>query len=208
MKKLIDEIKMLKGSELKRTIDSRIREFIAAGKRQSNDIFKELCFCILTANFNAERSIRIMDEAGDKFIYLSEKDMAKLLRKLGHRFPNMRAKFIVLARGYKDNIKQILQSMHSEHERRDWLVKNIKGLGNKEASHFLRNIGCIDCAIVDFHIVDLLMKYGLVKRKKPLSRRMYMEIEDLLRQLARRSGLNLAELDLYLWYKETGKVLK
>ena len=34
------------------------------------------------------------------------------------------------------------------------------------------------------------------------------QIEEKLRRLSKPVGLNLAELDLYLWYLETGKVLK
>ena len=34
------------------------------------------------------------------------------------------------------------------------------------------------------------------------------QIENILRQIATKTNLSLGELDLYLWYKETGKVLK
>ena len=91
---------------------------------------------------------------------------------------------------------------------RDWIVKNVKGLGYKEASHFLRNIGFDDFAIIDFHIVDLLADYNLIKKPKNLNRKKYLEIEKILRKISRKTGLTLAELDLYLWYLETGKILK
>ena len=94
------------------------------------------------------------------------------------------------------------------HIDRDWLVKNIKGLGYKEASHFLRNIGHENFAIIDFHIIDLLVRYNLVLRPKYLTLAKYFEIENLLRKIAKKSDLTLAELDLYLWYMETGKILK
>jgi len=91
---------------------------------------------------------------------------------------------------------------------REWLVESVKGLGYKEASHFLRNIGYDDYAIVDFHIVDLLVRHNLIKKPKTLSRVKYLEIEEILRKIAKKSGLTLAELDLYLWFLETNKVLK
>ena len=96
-------------------------------------------------------------------------------------------------------------------ERREKLVKDIKGLGMKEASHFLRNIGFKDVAIVDFHIIDLLNREKLVnfdRKKGGLSKQKYLEIEKVLEDLGKKVGLDLAELDLYLWYMETGKVLK
>jgi len=81
-------------------------------------------------------------------------------------------------------------------------------LGLKEASHFLRNIGFDDYAIIDFHIVDLLVKENLIKRPKTITPKIYLEIETVLKKLAIQVNLTLAELDLYLWYLETGKILK
>ncbi|MHA2326793.1 MAG: 8-oxoguanine DNA glycosylase, partial [Promethearchaeota archaeon] len=91
---------------------------------------------------------------------------------------------------------------------RDWIVKNIKGIGYKEGSHFLRNIGYNNLAIIDFHIIDLLVKSHLIEKPKTLTKKKYLEIEELLKLIGKKLKLNLAELDLYLWYTETGKVLK
>ena len=87
-------------------------------------------------------------------------------------------------------------------------MKHVRGLGWKEASHFLRNIGYTDFAIIDFHIIDVLTKYNIIEKPTVLTKRKYLEIEEFLRKIARKSDLNLAELDLYLWYMETGKILK
>ena len=93
---------------------------------------------------------------------------------------------------------------------RDWLAENVYGLGYKEASHFLRNIGATDLAIIDFHIVDVLVREGLIAKpkSKSLSAKRYLEIERVLKGLAGELGITLAELDLYLWYLETGKIQK
>ena len=208
MKELISIVKKLKNSSLKRIIDFRMKEFEELGKKSSNEIFKELCFCILTANFSAQGGIKIQKEIGDGFLNFSEKVLAKKLSDLGHRFPNARAKFIVDARKYKDDLKKLLNSFDDDKTTREWLVKNIKGLGFKEASHFLRNIGYENVAIIDFHILDLLSKYKLIEKPKTLSPKKYVEIESVLSQLSEKTNTNLGELDLYLWYKETGNVLK
>jgi N-glycosylase/DNA lyase len=208
MEKITEEIERLKKSEIREIIDNRMREFSEMGKRDSKEIFKELCFCLLTANFSASGGIKIQKEINDGFSSLSEQELAKKLSELGHRFPNARAKFIFDARKYSSNIKEILGQFEYETDARNWLVENVKGLGMKEASHFLRNIGYKNVAIIDFHILDLLEKYGLIEKPKTLSPKKYIEIEDLLRQIAKKTGTNLGELDLYLWYKETGKILK
>lgn len=208
MKRLLQSIKNLKNGKIKNLVDTRLREFKEIGNGSSDEIFEELCFCILTANFNAERSMKIQRQIGDRFLSFSESDLAKKLRELGHRFPNTRAKYVVDARKHKNSLKDIVKTFNDDNELREWIVKNVKGIGYKEASHFLRNIGCTSFAIIDFHIIDVLAKHNIIERPKVLTKRKYLEIEDLLREIAGESNVNLAELDLYLWYMETGKILK
>ena len=99
MEELIKLVKKIsKKPEVKRVVDLRIREFRSKRTESVDDIFKELCFCILTANFNAERTIKIQEGIGDGFLRMTEKQIAKNLKDLGHRFPNTRARYIVEAR--------------------------------------------------------------------------------------------------------------
>jgi len=207
MNNLINKIESLKNSEISNLVHNRIKEFKELDKKSNNELFKELCFCILTANFNAEKSIKIQDEIGECFLDDSEEELAKKLKNLGHRFPNTRAEYILESRKYRDSLEDIVQSNNSKKLRK-WIVNNVKGLGYKETSHFLRNIGFDDLAIIDFHIVDILVKHNLIERPKTLTKRKYLEIENLLKKIARKTNLSLAELDLYLWYLETGKILK
>jgi len=208
MKGLIKFAEGLLKGDLKKTVDSRIQEFKEMGSRPGSDIFKELCFCILTANFSAAGGIKIQSEIGNGFLTMTEPELAKKLHELGHRFPNIRAKYIVEARKYADSLKETISSFDNEDEIREWLVKNVPGIGYKEASHFLRNIGFENLAIIDFHIIDLLVKHKLVEKPKTLTRSNYMKIENLLKNIAKKLDISLAELDLYLWCAETGKVLK
>jgi N-glycosylase/DNA lyase len=207
---LIQKINLLKSSDIKSTIDSRMNDFENLGLKNSNEIFKELCFCLMTANFSAHGGIKIQNEINNGFLTLSEDELAKKLSELGHRFPNMRAKFVVLAQTHKNSIKETLQSINDELKMREWVVKNIKGLGMKEASHFLRNIGYKNVAIIDFHIIDLLVKHNLIEKpkNKSLTPKKYIEIENVLKEISKQTNLSLGELDLYLWYEETGKILK
>ncbi|MFX1563249.1 MAG: N-glycosylase/DNA lyase [Promethearchaeota archaeon] len=208
MKRLLESVQNLKNSEVKTLVDARLKEFKEISNSSSNEIFKELCFCILTANFNAERSIEIQKELGDKFLTAPKSDLARRLKELGHRFPDARARYIVDARKYKNSLKDIVKTFHNGNGLREWIVKNVKGIGYKEASHFLRNIGYTDFAVIDFHILDALTRHNIIEKPTVLTRRKYLEIEESLREIARRSDLNLAQLDLYLWYMETSKILK
>ncbi|MEM3074753.1 MAG: N-glycosylase/DNA lyase [Candidatus Pacearchaeota archaeon] len=208
MDELINEIKKLQNSEIKSIIDERMQEFSYLGKKPNKEIFKELCFCLMTANYSALGSIKIQKEVGDGFIDMDKNSLAIRLKSLGHRFPNARAEFIVNARNIIFNIKEKLNELKTDFEKREWLVRNIKGLGMKEASHFLRNIGHKNVAVIDFHIIDLLVKHRIIERPKTLTAKKYLEIEKNLNKLSEIVGISLGELDLYLWYLETGKVLK
>jgi len=205
---LIRLIEDLKRSEVSLLIGERISEFKRLGRGSSREIFKELCYCILCANYSAERSMRIQREIDDGFLTLPPSQLIRRLREMGHRFPKTRASYIVAARKYCDSIKDVIASLKDPREIREWLIRNIRGVGLKEASHFLRNIGYSDLAIIDFHILNLLDRYGLIEKPKTMTKSRYLQIEDELRRLSRDAGLSLAELDLYLWYIETGKILK
>jgi N-glycosylase/DNA lyase len=196
VKNLINQLKKLKKGDIQRLVKARIREF--KSKKSDDELFSELCFCIMTAGFRADKSIEIQKKIGKGFLTLSEKELQKKLKKLGYRYHN-RAAYIVLNRKYAHELK---------NKGREWLVKHIKGLGMKEASHFLRNIGYCDCAIIDFHIIDVLAKYNLIKKPKTLTAKKYIEIEKVLEGISKKTKLTLDELDLYLWYLETGKILK
>jgi len=68
----------------------------------------------------------------------------------------------------------------------------------------LRNTGRKNVAIIDRHILRSLGFFDV----KTLNEKEYLEIEKKLERIAEHSKLNLAELDLYLWSTQTGKVLK
>lgn len=205
MKNLIKEIENLKKSKVKKLIEDRISEF--KDKKTINKIFKELCFCILTANSTAERCIGVHSKVGDGFLDLPKSKLQKKLKQHGCRFHTKRAEYIVEARKYKSLLSKALETKKG-NELRGWLIDNIKGMGYKEASHFLRNIGYDDFAIIDFHIIDVLARHNLIEKPKNLNKQKYLEIENLMKELTNKTNLNLAELDLYLWFSETGKVLK
>jgi len=210
MKHLIHELEKLKKGSIRQIIDKRMSEFSRFQRAGDSDVWGELCFCLMTANFQAEKSIKIQEALKDKFYSASPEEMAASLKVHGHRFPNTRAAFIVEARKHRDGLSKTLKSFSDDSARRAWLVKNVKGIGMKEASHFLRNIGYTNCAIIDFHIIDKLADAGAIERplSKAITPKQYLEIERVLEKLGAKSGLSQAELDLYLWYAETGKVLK
>jgi N-glycosylase/DNA lyase len=207
MNELLTNIQKLKNSSIQTKIQKRIQEFKNVNLLSAEELFQELCFCILTANFNAERSIHIHEHIHECFCTDTKEILSRKLRQQGYRFPNTRAAYIIDSVSKKDALPTIIQTFQRD-ERRTWLAQNIKGLGYKEASHFLRNIGFDDYAIIDSHVLELLERYRFIKQPKTLTKKKYIEIENLLQKIAQQTHLTLAELDLYLWYLETGKILK
>jgi len=212
MERLVRSVASLRRTGAGALVASRMEEFRSKGRQSENEIFKELCFCLLTANYSAEGGMRIQKVVGDGFITLPERPLASRLKSCGHRFPNARARYIVEARKQREGLKEALSSAKTAgvDSAREWLANNILGLGYKEASHFLRNIGHGDFAIIDFHIIDLLARHRIIHKPKgkSLDKKRYLEIERKLGRLAARCGMCQGELDLYLWYLETGKILK
>lgn len=172
------------------------------------DIFSEACFCILTANSSASLGIKIQAEVGiEGFREYSQQRLFEIIARKGHRFAAQRAERIVLLRR-NEQIILSAASYTNSRQARELLVKNINGYGYKEASHFLRNIGFDDIGIIDRHIYRFLVETGLVEPRKTLTKKAYLECEDVLLKLCDQIGVSMAELDLYIFYIKTKKVLK
>ena len=211
MKELLEKINNLKKDPvLSCTIKKRIKEFERIQDEGDRKWFLELCFCLMTANSSAKNVLEIFESLEDEtFFDRSFKDLSSSLKENGYRFYNIRAEYIIEARRFSDNIKSMIISFEDELTAREWLVQNVRGLGYKEASHFLRNVGYKGVAILDRHILRVLNEYGLIEGvPQSLSKKKYIYIEEKISTLAKSSDLSHAELDLFLWYMKTGEVLK
>lgn len=211
--RFIDEltlkIKALQSSDIQEKIDELQRYFLYLRENGSpKEIMSELAFCIMAANFSAIKSLKIQLEIHDKILEINKSELIKILRKHGHRYPEARAEYIINARSKIDYIASLIKSQQKTFVIRDWLVDNISGVGMKVASHFLRNTGRFDVAILDFHILDLLERSKVILRPKTLTRKKYLEIENTLFYISKKVGVPPGILDLYLWYIETGNIVK
>ncbi|MDD5495849.1 MAG: N-glycosylase/DNA lyase [Candidatus Omnitrophica bacterium] len=199
-------------------IKKRLEEFGSLRLARGKDIFEELCFCILTPQAKAIHCDAALKELKKgRLLYRAGAKRISLKLKGRVRFHNKKAEYLILARKkfYCGNSKEGIDikrkiGTDKNTEIREWLVKNIKGLGYKEASHFLRNIGCgKGLAILDVHILKNLKNYGVI-RKTPVSlnKKAYLEIENKMKKFSGKAGIPLEALDLVLWSKETGYVFK
>ena len=172
------------------------------------DIFSEACFCILTANFRADRSILMQRALGMELCKDGTyEQIYNILQKYGHRFARQRTDRILALREKRDLIFNIVK-MQDPIEARKILVKEVNGYGLKEASHFLRNIGFFDVAIIDRHIFRFLIDQGLIPNQRTITSKLYLQAEHVLQGIAKSLNISLGELDLYIFYHQTKQVLK
>ena len=178
-------------------------------------IFEELAFCIFTANTSAEMGLKAVDAVRNVLINGSAEDMTRRLEGI-YRFNNVRPAHIIHTRNYLKNslnfeLKEKIKSFKNKYELRDFfaLNKDIKGLAYKEASHFLRNIGFKGYAILDKHIINSLHEFGVIEtNERPKNSRKYLEIEQKFISFSKDIGIDMDELDLLLWSRKNGRILK
>jgi len=202
----------------RKEIRTRLAEFEAVWRSGSDArLWEELVFCIFTAGASARMGFRSIEAVRSLLWEGSPEEMSEALKAAGaHRFPNARPGYVAVTRNYlrqhcEMRLRESLLSFSDPLERRDWLAteREIKGLGYKEASHFLRNVGLRGYAILDKHVLRCLTDLGVVDSPRPpTTRSRYLELEEKLRQFAGDAGIDFDELDLVLWSIKTGEVLK
>ena len=202
----------------RKEIKKKLSEFDEVWRKGSDArLWEELAFCIFTAGASARMGLNSVDAVRSLLLNGQPEEMTAALKKAGaHRFPVARPRYIVTTRAYfRANfdmaLRKRLRSFSDPLERRDWLAqeKQIKGLGYKEASHFLRNIGVKGHAILDKHVMRCLAEVGVIDSPQPPSnRKKYLEVEQQLLKFARDVKINCDELDLVLWSMKTGEILK
>jgi N-glycosylase/DNA lyase len=214
-KKLCEELVELYQS-VQEEINSQLTTFSKIWETgDDKEIFAELIFCILTPQCKPKPCWNIVQKLRDSEILLKgeRKEIAALLANA--RFRYKKAAYIVEARKLfiKNDrilIKQKLKEFRDILITREWLVANVKGIGFKESSHFLRNIGLEkNFAILDRHILRNLVIFGVIKKiPNSIPSKTYIKIELEMKKFSERIGIPMDALDLLLWYKEKGVIFK
>lgn len=202
----------------RKEIRIRLREFEEVWRKGSDArLWEELAYCIFTAGASARMGLNSVAAVRPLLLKGDADSMTAALKRTGaHRFPVARPRYIVTTRDYFRAdcgmaLRKRLRGFADPNDRRDWLAqeKQVKGLGYKEASHFLRNIGVKGHAILDKHVMRCLAEVGVIaSAKPPATRKKYLEVEQQLIGFARDIGIDFDELDLVLWSMKTGAVLK
>ncbi|MDR0485570.1 MAG: N-glycosylase/DNA lyase [Elusimicrobiota bacterium] len=201
---------------IKHLIDARIAHWKKAWETASDEeLFAELVFCLFTPQSKAVfcwQSVCALAEQG-MLLKSNAAQIAKVINKV--RFRNNKAKYLIEARKiFLDKgipkMREKLNSFGNGALLRAWIVKNIKGIGYKEAGHFLRNIGlCMDLAVLDRHILKNLKLLGAISDiPASLSVKTYLDIEKQMKDFSNKIQIDMAALDIVLWCKESGGIFK
>jgi N-glycosylase/DNA lyase len=192
-----------------------VMKLLPSHSNEDYRLFEELSFCIFTANTSAEMGMKAVDAVRHLLINGTPQEMKERLEGI-YRFKNLRPSYIEHTRKHlKETIdfklKKKLLSFQDRIELRDYIAlnKDIKGIGYKEASHFLRNIGFLNYAILDKHIINSLHEFKILNTNdRPTNRKEYLKIEQKLKDFSKDIGINMDDLDLLLWSRKTKKILK
>ncbi|MGQ9719328.1 MAG: N-glycosylase/DNA lyase [Nitrososphaerales archaeon] len=196
-------------------IQKKLSEFKGVLDESDERIFAELTFCLCTPQSKAITCWEVVLSLMRRRLLFegSEEQIRPFLNPI--RFGDNKARYIVNARNLftKDGnlrIKERMMPFNDPFSLREWLVKNVLGMGMKEASHFLRNIGLgSNLAILDRHILKNLKKHGVIKEvPKSMTRKAYLDTEKKMRDFSNRINIPMDELDLLFWSEETGVVFK
>ena len=200
-------------------------------RKTKRAIFYDLMFTLCAPQTTFKSNMKVIKELKRLDFYNSELYCLPVVLE-PVRFYNNKARYLTEA---KKKFPQVLDLIWKEHgdycylnkdcgyDKREWLVKNIKGMGMKAASHFLRNLGYDALAIIDTHIIKFLSKdhidypHFITKRwgdpkadhlilfkKLACSKQGYEELESLFQESAGNMNLTTAELDALVWKNYSG----
>ena len=189
----------------KSMIESRLKEF---GLVKGGDLFYELCFCILTPQSKGRRADIAIQELKKRDFWKKDVDPLPFLEKNIRFHHTKAARLLEVKKGY-NKVKKGMDNLGSVEEKRLFLINRVKGFGPKEASHYLRNVGYRNLAILDRHILKNLKALNVIEEiPRHLSLKQYLEIECRFREFSREVNIDIDHLDLLFWSEETGEVFK
>jgi N-glycosylase/DNA lyase len=175
---------------------------------------REVALCLLTPQSSPVRAEAAMQqlEVGGLFQgALSESEVADILRAPSSyvRFHLTRSKRLLQFVEQQEELLGFLLEGRPPTEERSFLVERVNGIGMKEGSHALRNIGRKNLAILDRHILTKLVELRVLEAvPNTMSHKKYLEIEQKFQKFSLQVEISMDELDLLFWAEKTGFVFK
>ncbi len=200
---------LLRNARLRARVLERAEEFKLNNSGDEKLWFRELVLCVLTANSSFVSAYYSLQSLGEKIYFGTRDEIAKTLKESGYRFYNLKSAYIVKNRELVyGKLKRIVKEIADVDQlrAREFLL-GLPGIGMKEASHFLRNVGYFDVAIIDRHVLNFLRNYLDIENKH-LTKTKYIYLESVLRGISANLNIQIGLLDLFIWFKETKTLVK
>lgn len=196
--------------------------------RSEKKLLAELALCILSSQEKYEVALAMIKKMRKQDILrvpVNKKELRAIKSEIKHtikkpvafkfnnqkyerrlRFGEKKANYITdtIENIYLNNltIKNILNQSESIQDARRIIMDYSIGLGPKQASMFLRNIGYYeDFAILDKHVIEYMNLMGLINKREASfsSISLYQEVEMKLKTYADSYNVSLFHLDLGIW---------
>lgn len=207
MKKLPKELNDFY-NKIKNDIEHTLIEYAEVPK---NKYFYELCYCLLTPQSSARNASLVQEKLELSDFQNVDFDPTEFIASSEHyiRFHNQKAKRLINLKEIYPNVMNILDSESTPFDKRNDIHKLVKGIGLKESSHFMRNIGYRNLAIIDRHLLKNLLRCEVIDEiPKTISLNKYFEIERKFLEYGEKVNISIDHLDLLFWSYETGFILK
>jgi N-glycosylase/DNA lyase len=189
--------------------------------RTERRLWWEISSCVLSSQVpypiaaaaadELSRSGKLLSARSDKLTLATELEHSLLKpltlngRMQRYRFPTARSRQLAELRCLISSEFGTLKKLVKQEEAtvlREWLVRNAPGLGPKQSSMFLRNIGLsYDFAILDRHVLTYMVSRDLCTGSATFVSRLtdYYRHEQTLRDHASVLGFSVGLLDWAIW---------
>lgn len=207
--------------EKEEVIEKRLEEFSELKDASEYRLFKELVFVILTSQTSAKKAWEAAEQLNREKLLLNgdKSSIAEVLRENEVQYEENKASYIIENRitlsqpTLQDPTNELKISFKIDEDNLDktrrWMVENLKGVGWKAASHFLRNVGYQNIAIISNYIAKDLHELGMTESSSiPNDEASYLKAEQRMNELSEELDISVEALDLVLWSMETGEVFK
>ena len=170
--------------------------------KTKKEIFYNFCFCVLVpqARFTTVSKVvqRLIESKFYESLMFEKESLLLLIKEI--RFKSRKVEFLLsLKNDFESIYVEFLPILRSDADplaKRKWLVNRIYGMGMKSASHFLRNNGEDDLAIIDTHV----LKFLNIETKKFD----YLKTEEEFKKQAKKYQVTVAVLDALVWKLYSG----
>lgn len=183
----------------------KAKEIVEYFKQPKDDeeIFYQLCFCICSPQCTYDENMKSMNNLIAIDFYCRDVETDDIASQiLSSRFYRQKADRLQKAKRKFDAVLIIVREILdycSHYNLREWLVDNIKGMGMKTSSMFLRNMGSEKLAVIDTHIIKFLNDVLDEDITTPSSNKQYLELEKKVQNIAKEKGISTAVLDVLVW---------